>query len=64
MILRAWRSFASLTDDERYPQHMLETVQPKLEAIPGFGGLFLLRRRGSWEVVQQYEVLARLARLG
>ena len=55
MILRAWRSFASLTDEERYPQHLLETVQPKLEAIPGFGGLFLLRRRGSSEI--EYQVL-------
>jgi heme-degrading monooxygenase HmoA len=55
MILRAWRSFAALTDQERYPHHLLETVRPKLETIPGFRGLYLLRRRDSSEV--EYQVL-------
>jgi heme-degrading monooxygenase HmoA len=55
MILRAWRGFAGLADQERYPHHLLETVRPKLEAIPGFCGLYLLRRRDSAEV--EYQVL-------
>ena len=55
MILRTWRGFAALTDQERYPHHLLVTVRPKLEAIPGFCGLFLLRRRDSSEV--EYQVM-------
>ena len=55
MILRAWRSFAALADAERYPRHLLETVRPKLETIPGFRGLYLLRRQDGAEV--EYQVL-------
>jgi heme-degrading monooxygenase HmoA len=55
MILRAWRSFATVSDEDRYPRHLLETVKPKLESISGFLGLYLLRRRDSTEV--EYQVL-------
>ena len=55
MILRAWRSFATVSDEERYPRHLLETVRPKLESISGFLGLYLLRHRDSTEV--EYQVL-------
>lgn len=55
MILRAWRGFASFPDEERYPQHLLEAVKPKLEAIPGFLGLYLLRHRDGLEI--EYQVL-------
>ena len=55
MILRAWRGFASLADEERYPEHLLATVKPRLGAISGFRGLYLLRRRDGSEV--EYQVL-------
>jgi heme-degrading monooxygenase HmoA len=55
MILRAWRSFAAVADGERYPQHLLQSGKPKLDAIPGFRGLYRLRRMDGSEM--EYQVL-------
>jgi heme-degrading monooxygenase HmoA len=55
MIIRAWRGYATLGHEEAYPRHLLQTVRPKLEALSGFGGLYLLRRRDSTEV--EFQVL-------
>ena len=55
MIVRAWRGYAAVTDEETYPRHLLQTVRPKLETIAGFRGLYLLRRRTAGEV--EFQVL-------
>ena len=55
MIVRAWRGYATPSHEEAYPDHLLRTVRPKLEALSGFGGLYLLRRRDSAEV--EFQVL-------
>jgi heme-degrading monooxygenase HmoA len=50
MVVRAWRGYGAVTEGEAYPRHLLESVQPKLEQLPGFQGLYLLRRRGPEEI--------------
>ena len=55
MIIRMWRGFASRKAQDAYPRHLLETVRPKLEGIPGFRGFYLLRRDQSDEV--EYQVV-------
>src|SRR5262249_31963803 len=55
VIVRAWRGYASLATSDAYSRHLLETVRPKLEALRGFRGLYLLSRRLPSEV--EYEVL-------
>lgn len=55
MIVRAWRGVAAAADEEKYPRHLLGTVKPKLQGIPGFLGLYLLRRRDPTEV--EFQVL-------
>jgi heme-degrading monooxygenase HmoA len=50
MIVRAWSGFGTLAEQEAYPRHLLNTVRPKLEQIPGFRGLYLLRRHQPEEV--------------
>ena len=50
MILRTWRGYADPSAADRYQAHLLRTVRPQLESIPGFRGLFLLRRQGEREV--------------
>jgi heme-degrading monooxygenase HmoA len=55
MVVRAWRGYAAPTNTEAYPRHLLEAVRPKLEQLPGFRGLYLLRRAGPTEV--EYQVL-------
>ena len=55
MIVRAWRGYASLARSDAYSRHLLGTVRPKLERLPGFRGLYLLSRRLPTEV--EYEVL-------
>jgi len=54
MILRTWRGYA-VPGNEAYPRHLLQTVQPRLKALPGFRGLYLLRRAGEKEV--EYQVM-------
>jgi heme-degrading monooxygenase HmoA len=55
MIVRAWRGFADTAHSQAYPSHLLETVRPKLAELPGFHGLYLLRRTVGAEV--EYLVL-------
>lgn len=50
MIARAWRGYAAVTEGEAYPKHLLQSVRPKLEQLPGFRGLYLLRHRGIEEI--------------
>jgi heme-degrading monooxygenase HmoA len=50
MIARAWRGYSAVTEAEAYPRHLLRSVRPKLEELPGFRGLYLLRRRGIDEI--------------
>jgi heme-degrading monooxygenase HmoA len=47
MIVRSWAGYAAPASSEAYPRHLLDTVRPKLEALPGFRGLYLLRRRDA-----------------
>jgi hypothetical protein len=50
MIVRAWRGYGAVTESELYPRHLLHSVRPKLEQLPGFRGLYLLRRRDLEEI--------------
>ena len=55
MIVRAWRGYAPLARADAYSRHLLGTVRPKLERLPGFRALYLLSRRLPTEV--EYQVL-------
>jgi len=55
MIVRSWRGYAERAREDVYPRHLLHNVRPKLEALAGFRGLYLLRRRSGQEV--EFEVL-------
>ena len=50
MIARSWRGYAARSSAQAYPEHLLETVRPKLEELSGFRGLYLLRRDQGDEV--------------
>jgi heme-degrading monooxygenase HmoA len=50
MIVRAWRGYGAVANAQAYPQHLLQSVRPKLEQLAGFRGLYLLRRRDFEEV--------------
>ena len=50
MIVRAWRGYGAASEGEAYPRHLLQSVRPKLEQLPGFQGLYLLRRQGMEEI--------------
>ncbi len=50
MVARVWRGYAAVMEGEAYPRHLLQSVRPKLEQLPGFQGLYLLRRRGLEEI--------------
>ena len=50
MVVRFWRGYGALAEQEAYPRHLLQTVRPKLEQLPGFRGLYLLRRHHPDEV--------------
>jgi heme-degrading monooxygenase HmoA len=50
MIARSWRGYAALAEREVYPRHLLHTVRPKLEQLPGVRGLYLFRRNHPQEV--------------
>ncbi|MGH7516474.1 MAG: antibiotic biosynthesis monooxygenase [Gemmatimonadales bacterium] len=55
MILRAWRGYASPSNAEAYPRHVLDQVRLQLEGLAGLRGLYLLRRLADVEV--EYQVL-------
>ncbi len=55
MVVRAWRGYASTTNADVYPRHLLNGVLPKLEQLNGFRGLYLLSRPEAEEV--EYLVL-------
>jgi heme-degrading monooxygenase HmoA len=50
MIVRSWRGYAVAEKANAYPQHLLTSVRPKLERLPGFRGLYLLRRSQGAEL--------------
>jgi len=50
MVLRSWAGYAAVTAADAYPRHLLQTVRPKLAALEGFRGLYLLRHHGQQEV--------------
>jgi heme-degrading monooxygenase HmoA len=50
MVVRSWRGYGGLASPEAYPTHLLEEVHPKLAQLPGFRGLYLLRRQHPNEV--------------
>ena len=50
MVVRTWRGYGALSEQEAYPRHLLRSVRPKLEQLPGFRGLYLLRRPHAEEV--------------
>jgi heme-degrading monooxygenase HmoA len=50
MVIRAWRGYAAATETQAYPNHLLQSVRPKLERLAGFRGLYLLRRRGLEDI--------------
>jgi heme-degrading monooxygenase HmoA len=57
MIVRSWRGRAAADRAYVYTKHLVDTVVPKLKALPGFGGFALLRRTDGQEtefVVQTY----------
>jgi heme-degrading monooxygenase HmoA len=55
MILRSWTGHAPAHDPESYSRHLLDVVRPGLEKLPGFRGLYLLRRRDEQTV--EYRVM-------
>lgn len=61
-MVRAWRGYAATTEAEAYPRHLLRSVRPKLEQLPGFRGLYLLRRARVEEI--EYLVLTLWDSLG
>lgn len=50
MVVRSWRGYGSVASPEAYPTHLLEDVHPKLGRLPGFRGLYLLRRSCAEEI--------------
>ena len=50
MIVRAWRGYGAAAEAQAYPNHLLQSVRPKLEQLTGFRGLYLLRRRNQEEI--------------
>ena len=50
MIVRSWRASAARDQRHRYPEHFATTVLPKLRAVPGFLGAYLLAREVGTEV--------------
>ncbi len=42
MIVRTWRASAARDQRQLYPQHFTAAVLPKLRAVPGFLGAYLL----------------------
>ena len=45
VILRSWHARAASDDAHHYEAHFADAVLPRLQAIPGFLGAQLLRRR-------------------
>jgi heme-degrading monooxygenase HmoA len=57
MIVRSWRGRAAADRAHAYTDHLVDTVVPKLKALPGFCGFALLRRIDGQEtefLVQTY----------
>lgn len=50
MIVRSWRGYADAAKADAYPEHLLESVRPRLEQLAGFRGMYLLRRPQGREV--------------
>lgn len=50
MIARLWRGWATPQNAELYRRHFRASVRPHIEALPGFGGCFLLEKSNNDEV--------------
>jgi len=50
MIVRLWRGRTAVDRAESYVQHLFDAVLPKLEALPGFRGVTVLRRLDGQEI--------------
>jgi len=50
MIIRTWRARAAADRAHLYPRHFADVVLPRLDALPGFAGAYLLRRDLGGEV--------------
>jgi heme-degrading monooxygenase HmoA len=50
MIARTWRARAAADRRQLYPRHFADVVLPKLRALPGFLGAYLLQREVGQEV--------------
>jgi heme-degrading monooxygenase HmoA len=55
IIARSWCAYASHAAADAYPAHLLGTVRPKLDRLPGFRGLYLFTREHPNEV--EYRVV-------
>ena len=53
MILRAWSGWTAPERADAYRRFLLGAVRPQLERLPGFRGLYLLRREAGAEVEHQ-----------
>lgn len=50
MIVRTWRGRAAADHADAYQRHLVDSVVPKLKALPGFWGATLLRRADGNEI--------------
>lgn len=50
MIVRTWRGYATPGNAQAYARHLEEAVFPKLHAIAGHQGAYLLRREDNGRV--------------
>jgi heme-degrading monooxygenase HmoA len=50
MIVRTWRAIAAPDRRRLYPEHFATAVLPKLRAVPGFLGAYLLERETGAEI--------------
>jgi hypothetical protein len=50
MIVRVWRGYGAVAEGEAYPKHLLHSVRPRLQQLPGFRGVYLLSHRRLEEI--------------
>ena len=51
-VARWWRAWTSLDSAEQFEQLLRETILPRLAAVDGFRGAYLLRREHAVEEVE------------
>jgi heme-degrading monooxygenase HmoA len=55
MILRSWRGWSTPENAGAYERLARDEILPSFDALPGFGGSYLLRRRAGEEI--EYAVI-------